>query len=49
MPRHAKAEKFKRPLSQNQEPFSSENLYENQFSAALIYRQSKILVGSIVW
>ena len=28
MPRHAKAQKFKCTLSQNQEPFWSENLYE---------------------
>ena len=27
MPRHAKAWKFKRPLSQNEEPFRTENLF----------------------
>ena len=49
MPRHAKPEKFKRPLSQNQEPFWRENLYENKFPADLMHRQSKISVGSIVF
>ena len=49
MPRRAKAYKFKRPLSQNQEPFKSENLYENYFSVALIHRQCKISVGPIVF
>ena len=37
MPRHAIAQKFKCTLSQNQEPCRSENLYEYQFSAALIH------------
>ena len=27
MPRHAKAWKFKRPLSQNEEPFRTKNLF----------------------
>ena len=45
MPRHRKAQKFKRPLSQNQEHFRSENFQENQFSAPLIHHESKIFVG----
>ena len=43
-----KAQKFKRILPQNQEPFRGEKLYECQFSAALINHKSKISVGSIV-
>ena len=51
MLRHAKAEKFKRSLqggsgsgspgslSQNQERFQSENLYENTISAVLIHHE----------
>ena len=35
MPRHAKASKFKRSLSLNQEPIRSENLYDYYFSAGL--------------
>ena len=42
MPRHAKAWKFNRSVSQNQEPIQSENLYEYWFSAALIHHLSKI-------
>ena len=49
MQRHAKANKFKRSLSQNQGPILSENLYEYQFSAALIHHESKILGGSLVF
>ena len=48
MPRHAKAQKFKRGLSLNQTPIRSENLYEDQFSATLIHHESKISGGSIV-
>ena len=47
MPRHAKAKKFKRGLSQNQEPIRSENLYGYYFSAALLHHESKISGGSI--
>ena len=35
-------------LSQNQEPIHSENLYEYQFSTAVIHHESKILGGLIV-
>ena len=49
IPRHTKAWKFKRTLSQNLEPFWNENLYENQFSAALMHCESKISVRSIVF
>ena len=31
--------------TQNQEPFLSENLYENYFSAALIHHEIKISAG----
>ena len=48
MPRRAKAQKFKRSLSQNQEPIWSKNLYECLFSAALIHHESKTSGGSIV-
>ena len=48
MLRHAKDLKFKRTLSQNQEPFGRKNLYENKFSAAVIEHDSKISEGSIV-
>ena len=43
-----KAQKFKRSLSLNQTPIRSENLYEDQFLAALIYHESKISGGSKV-
>ena len=48
MPRHAKAKKFKRGLSQNQESIRSENVYGYYFSAALIHHESKISGESIV-
>ena len=41
-------QKFKRSLSLNQELIRSENLYGDQFLAALIHHESKILGGSIV-
>ena len=44
---NAKAKKFKRGLSQNQEPIRSENLYGYYFSAALIHQESKIPGGSV--
>ena len=47
-PRHAKAQKFKRSLSLNQELIRSKNLHEYQFLAALIHRESRISGGSIV-
>ena len=48
MPRHAKAKKSKRGLSQNQEAIRSENLDGHYFSVALIYHESKTLGGSMV-
>ena len=48
MPRHAKASKFKRTLSQNQEPFRSESLHENKFSAALIHHEGNTSAGLVV-
>ena len=48
MLRHATAKKFKRILSLNQESIRSENLYEDQFLAALIHHESEISGGSIV-
>ena len=44
MQRRAKAEKFKRTLSQNQEHFGREILYENYFLVALMRHESKISV-----
>ena len=42
MPRCAKAEKFKRTLSQNERPFQSKKLYTEIFLAALILMIVKI-------
>ena len=52
--RHVNAASRKNLLyrSQNQEPFWSENLYENLFSVALVHRESresKLSVGSTVF
>ena len=41
MPRHAKAYKFKRTVSQIEEPFQSENLDEFKFVAALTVHEVK--------
>ena len=45
--RQAEGWKFKRSLSQNQEPIRSENVYEYYFSVALIHHESKISGESI--
>ena len=51
MPRRTNApQKFKRSLSQNQEPILSKNcMNECLFSASLIHHESKTSGGSIVW
>ena len=48
MLRHAKALKFKRTVSQNEEPFRSENLCKFHFLTALVLHESKNLKGSII-
>ena len=48
MPRHAKAQKLKHSLPQNQEPIRNEILHEYQLSVVLIHHESKISGGSIV-
>lgn len=42
MPRHAKAKKFKRNLSQNEQPNQSDKLLKYRFKAALILKVERI-------
>ena len=48
MPRHAKAWKFKRPLSQNEEPFRTKNLFMLRCLGTVIPRESRNSEESIV-
>ena len=48
MPRHAKAWKFKRPLSQNEEPFRTKKLFMQTCLGTVIPRESRNLEESIV-
>ena len=43
MLRHAKAQKFKRTVSQKEEPFRSENLRKSHFLTALVLHNNKHL------
>ena len=47
MLRHAKAYKFNRTVSQNKEPFRSENLCKFHFLTPLVLHESKSVRGSI--
>ena len=48
MPRHAKAWKFKRPLSQNEEPFRAKNLFVLRCLGTVIPRDSRNSEESMV-
>ena len=48
MPGHAKPWKFKRPLSQNEEPFQTKNLFMERCLGTVIPRESRNSEESIV-
>ena len=49
MPRHAKAWKFNRPLSQNEEHFRTEHLYKLRYLGAEIPHESRHTHESVVY
>ena len=48
MSRHAKAQKFKRTVPQNEKPFRTENFYKYQFLIVVIFHESKKSWGLII-